>query len=338
MSHTITEAGPLPTTMPPEAKDKAKNKERAKKARTRARGIAKKARTKARDAVRSAREDVRLERKARRKDARGDDVDVDDLTDVTDAADGATPATYSIDQLSARTSVPSRTIRFYQAQHLLPRPQRRGRVAVYTDEHIERLTIIAKLQDRGLRIRGMKQLLSRKDSDRAVKEWLGLSEKLSTPWTEDRARAVSDAEMTALIGDRPDGTLAAILRAELATRPDDAPHTYFVPSPGLLDVALSLLDAGLALDVVSELEPVLREGLRDTAESVVEYFVEHQGLGDTADSETLGSSLTALRTLGANAINIIFAQELERTFAKLLERGDPTQPSSSRRRRSRPRR
>src|ERR1700736_252629 len=44
---------------------------------------------------------------------------------------------YTIDQLAAVTSVPSRTIRFYQAQGALPRPHRVGRVAHYGPEHVE---------------------------------------------------------------------------------------------------------------------------------------------------------------------------------------------------------
>ncbi|MDP6080909.1 MAG: AMP-binding protein, partial [Arenicellales bacterium] len=46
---------------------------------------------------------------------------------------------YTIDELAAETQVPSRTIRFYQSKKALPAPERRGRKAVYTAEHAERL-------------------------------------------------------------------------------------------------------------------------------------------------------------------------------------------------------
>jgi MerR HTH family regulatory protein len=57
---------------------------------------------------------------------------------------------YSIDDLAAKSRVPSRTIRFYQSKQLLPKPTLRGRVAVYSDAHLERLKLVEELQDRGL--------------------------------------------------------------------------------------------------------------------------------------------------------------------------------------------
>src|ERR1700728_2599145 len=59
---------------------------------------------------------------------------------------------HTIDDLAALTRVPSRTIRFYQAKGVLPRPELRGRVAYYGPAHVQRLELIASLQDRGLRI------------------------------------------------------------------------------------------------------------------------------------------------------------------------------------------
>ena len=62
---------------------------------------------------------------------------------------------YTIDELAAATRVPSRTIRFYQQAGALPKPQIRGRVAFYGDEHVERLKLVADLQDRGLRMKAI---------------------------------------------------------------------------------------------------------------------------------------------------------------------------------------
>ena len=240
---------------------------------------------------------------------------------------------YTIDELAARTGVASRTIRFYQAKGILDKPRRQGRKALYTDEHIARLELIATLQDRGLRIRGMRQLLARGDGDAAVREWLGLSEKLSEPWSKERARAVDEAEMTAWIGDRPAGTLAAVVRAGLAERRGDPPKTYFIPSPSLLDVALKLLDAGISLEVTAMLEPILRKGLRQAAEGVIDTFLDQGGLDNPGDEARLTAALEALRVQGSNAVGIIFTQEIERTLNALVEDGPP-----SKRRRRRPRR
>jgi DNA-binding transcriptional MerR regulator len=236
---------------------------------------------------------------------------------------GEPAPSYTIDDLAALARVPSRTIRFYQAQKILPRPQRRGRIAVYTEDHRARLELIAQLQDRGLRIRGMKQLLAGRDQEAAVREWLGLSELLSSPWSEDRPRVVDEAEMTSLLGDRPAGTLGALLRARLVRKREDAPHGLFLPSPALLDVTLRLVDAGVSLDVLLELGPILQRGLRSTVREVVDYFVPLHHPGDPDGDAELGRAIEALRTHGAQAVGLLFAQEVERALQALLEKGVP---------------
>jgi DNA-binding transcriptional MerR regulator len=51
-----------------------------------------------------------------------------------------------IDDLAHLSSVPSRTIRFYNTQGLLPAPLMRGRVAYYNQEHLLILGIIRELK------------------------------------------------------------------------------------------------------------------------------------------------------------------------------------------------
>ena len=53
-------------------------------------------------------------------------------------------------ELSKRTGVPSRTIRLYIARGLVSAPLRRGRGALYGQEHLQRLRTIRKLQAEGL--------------------------------------------------------------------------------------------------------------------------------------------------------------------------------------------
>ena len=78
-------------------------------------------------------------------------------------SDVPSEATLTIDDLSARTGIPSRTIRFYQASGALPPPEKRGRVAYYGEKHVERLELIGNLQDRGLQIRAIRDLALRID-------------------------------------------------------------------------------------------------------------------------------------------------------------------------------
>src|SRR3954447_4763659 len=69
-------------------------------------------------------------------------------------------AEFTIDELASAASVPSRTIRFYQSRGALMPPEVRGRVAYYGRSHLERLKLIAQLQDRGLRIDTIRDLVT----------------------------------------------------------------------------------------------------------------------------------------------------------------------------------
>src|SRR5512141_1214464 len=53
---------------------------------------------------------------------------------------------YTIYDLAKLAGVTPRTIRFYIAQGLLPSPEAAGPKTTYTDEHLERLRLIKKLQ------------------------------------------------------------------------------------------------------------------------------------------------------------------------------------------------
>jgi DNA-binding transcriptional MerR regulator len=55
--------------------------------------------------------------------------------------------TYDISELSMLSEVSERTIRFYTTRGLLPRPNGRGRRTSYSDDHLNRLILIRRLQE-----------------------------------------------------------------------------------------------------------------------------------------------------------------------------------------------
>jgi DNA-binding transcriptional MerR regulator len=61
---------------------------------------------------------------------------------------GATNMEMRIDELAQRASVPTRTIRYYTQQGLLPSPRLRGRVGYYDEGHLDRLRLIKELQEK----------------------------------------------------------------------------------------------------------------------------------------------------------------------------------------------
>lgn len=242
---------------------------------------------------------------------------------------------YTIDELAVATGLPSRTIRFYQSKGALPSPQIRGRVAYYGPAHVERLKLIGTLQDRGLRIRAIRDLLAQADKGEvAINEWLGLEEQLQEPWANDRPKVLSEAELQALVGQRP-GAIAELLRLRQVERHGDS---FLVRSPALLSVALRLETAGVDFETGMGAAAILRRHFARAAGEVTQHFYRRAGEGFGRDI-TAGDLTTAyreLRPLGLEAVRLVFAQEMERALRKLLESGATTDlPSRARKKKRR---
>src|SRR5690348_2720272 len=65
-----------------------------------------------------------------------------------------------VEELAGRADVSVDTIRFYQKRRLLPPPQRRGRIAWYGPEHVERLARIKDLQRRGFSLAVIRRIVT----------------------------------------------------------------------------------------------------------------------------------------------------------------------------------
>jgi DNA-binding transcriptional MerR regulator len=68
-------------------------------------------------------------------------------------------ATWTLEELTSDAGVTVRTVRYYIAEGLLPPPEGAGRAARYTEDHRNRLDLIAALKDRHLPLREIRQVL-----------------------------------------------------------------------------------------------------------------------------------------------------------------------------------
>lgn len=239
---------------------------------------------------------------------------------------------YTIDDLSALTGVPSRTIRFYQAKGALPAPERRGRLAFYDQRHVERLKLVAQLQDRGLNLRAIRDLFERASGgDVSVSEWLGVGEKLRAPWVEDRPRLCTEAELNEVLGEhaRP-GLVADLVRVGLVRREDATqPGVLFVPSPAMLQIALALFAAGVDIGVAQTGHDILRRRIARAANELADFFINRPEFGEQPP-EQIARSVEALRSAGISAVQLIFAQEMERALREMFEAGKVMPPKRRR--------
>lgn len=255
------------------------------------------------------------------------------FTDGVDEEPGGEPA-YGLAELAALSGVPPRTIRYYQSEGVLPKPERRGRDAVYRDEHRERLRIVAELQDRGLTLGTIRDLVgSRASPEFSVGDWLGLDETLRGAWSEDRPRLVDDATLEELLGSRPPGFRSRLEQTGYLERLPDG-VSWQLPSPRLLELALRLQDAGIDVEVTGQARDLLRRRISRAVDDLIKLFVERTGAGfaGRASRDELATALDALRPIARETAGVILAQEIERGLRALLE-GGPTELRGRRSRR-----
>jgi DNA-binding transcriptional MerR regulator len=237
---------------------------------------------------------------------------------MTTTSEEPTRAELTIDEISSQSRVPSRTIRFYQSRGALMPPEIRGRVAYYGPQHLERLKLIAQLQDRGLSIDAIRDLLASIDKGETdLAEWLGIEQQLQASWANDHPRTVTEAELYELAGTRRPGLIADLLRARLLERRGEV---LFLLSPALLGVAMKLEAAGVDLESGLKGAEIVKKHMARTANELVELFVKRatDGAIEVADAAAM---FQALRPTGLEAVRVIFGREMERALRKLLESG-----------------
>jgi DNA-binding transcriptional MerR regulator len=228
------------------------------------------------------------------------------------------PGTLTLEQLSERSGVSPRTIRYYQSERLLDPPERHpddARVGRYGPAHLERLRLIGELRDRGLKLPAIRNLLRSGDATTRVADWLGLDETLRGSWGHDAARVMGRAELAELAAAAPPGTLAVLEETNLLSRQGDG---WLVPSPQLLELAIALAARGVGIDMVLAAGRILSGHLGAAAAELVELFVAagREARSLPADTHAL---VDALRPAAGDAASILFARALEQEIAALLE-------------------
>jgi DNA-binding transcriptional MerR regulator len=243
---------------------------------------------------------------------------------MTDAPETtASSEHFTIDDLAAKTGVPSRTIRFYQAKGVLPAPRRDGRVAYYDQSHVERLEVVGKLQDKGLHLRAIRDVVTRRDFDgTAIQKWLGVGERLGE-LSGDTPKLLTEEELKQFLGDPPPGIIGRLVRhGGVTLEGEGSSRRYLVKSPALLALGAKLVRSGVQIDTALQLHDVIQRRLARMADEVVELAAKNVGKG-FGRSNTPDDVMAVLETLfegdvGAEAVKLIFRKEVERAIQGVL--------------------
>ncbi len=208
---------------------------------------------------------------------------------------------YRVEQLAAAARIPVDTLRFYQARGLLPAPRREGRIALYEDRHLERLTRIRALQQRGFSLSQIQRVLERPAGAAEEPLLAALLEESVGERTFSRAAFAAESGM-------PEAMILAAERAGLfePVVVDGQPH-FVEADLAMARAALMLLEAGIPLRELLELASRHAQNVHDVCDAAVDLFdasIRKSGAAsDDANAEPIeGASAERIDDEGASRI------------------------------------
>jgi DNA-binding transcriptional MerR regulator len=225
---------------------------------------------------------------------------------------------YRVEQLASACDVSVDTVRYYQSRDLLPQPEREGRVAWYSQEHVDRLRRIRDLQRQGLTLAAI---------GRVVRGELGAADAdLAAAVAEARGDA-DDVSLTldafAAASGVPASLIQAVEREGIRIGRDaDGERRYAESDIAMVRAALRLLEFGLPLGELLGLARDADLALRDLGERAVELFDAHvrEPIRDSTGDERAAADQTvaAFREL-LPAVTELVARHFRRVVLESAE-------------------
>jgi DNA-binding transcriptional MerR regulator len=186
---------------------------------------------------------------------------------------------YRVEQLAAAAQIPVDTLRFYQARGLLPAPRREGRIAVYEDLHLERLTRIRSLQRQGFSLSQIQRVLEQPDNGSEEPLLAALLEESVGERTLSREAFAAESGM-------PEVMILAAERAGLFEPVVVDGEAHFVEADlGMARAGLMLLEAGIPLQELLELSTRHAQNVQGACDAAIELFdasIRKRGTDDEA--------------------------------------------------------
>lgn len=235
---------------------------------------------------------------------------------------------YRIDDLARAAGTTTRNVRGYQDRGLLPRPLRRGRIAIYTDAHLARLKVINDLLKRGFTIRHIGDFLSGMQRGDDLADVLGLREVVSERWSTTTTSSLSAAELRDMLHTSNPAYLERMTEFGLikAATDDDPPQQYVILDPETVAGYGRLVEQGMSLryilDVHAELDramdtaahTLISAGRRAVADGHADGWIPQTA----AESEWATKLLAELRRSGRVSAHNALDRALDRDMKKQL--------------------
>lgn len=176
----------------------------------------------------------------------------------------------TIDDLARQVQLPVRTIREYHTMRLLPPPERRGRLGLYGDRHVQRLRLITRLQRRGYSLAGIRDLLGAWERGADLTTLLGVDDGQAA--LDEMPLRLTRAELLQRLPALEEAALSRARQAGLV-RPSGEDH-FVVRSPALLSLVADWVGVGVPLGDALDLIEVLSDDLGSLARKLADLIIE----------------------------------------------------------------
>lgn len=176
-------------------------------------------------------------------------------------------AEYRIDDLARRAGTTTRNVRVYQESGLLPRPQRRGRVAIYTDRHLRQLQAIIRLLGEGFTVKHILKFLTGLQRGLGLVEVLDLAdleELVTAPWSNPVSQTLTREQLESRLGSL-DASMLCRLADSGVIKATDVENDYLVTDLRLVDDLATMISRGMPLSALLTAVGAVDQKLDDAA-------------------------------------------------------------------------
>jgi len=222
----------------------------------------------------------------------------------------------TIDELAREAGTTTRNVRAYQTRGVLNPPQIIGRIGYYTDEHLTRLKLISRLQQRGFGLQAINDLLSAHDTGSSLSDVLGFSDALMAPWTDEVPETLSREQLEELFPEikKDSSLIKKAVELDLLSPKGDG---WTIPSPRLMKVGAQLVSVGIPLAVVLKQAELMKADIDSLSWRLVAMFGMYiwdpfvSGQTPDRDLGDITKILQDLRPLASEAVSVFLARAMQ---------------------------
>jgi DNA-binding transcriptional MerR regulator len=161
----------------------------------------------------------------------------------------------TVEQLSARTGISVRNLRFYTTKGLVPPPTKRGRTAVYNGEHVARFELLQELQGHGLSLSAIERFFDGIPDD-ATPEQIALHRTTLRPLAAATPTVLGRRQLETRAGRRlSDDDVDRLVELGGVSVAEDG---KFAVNEGRMRAALAVIDRGIPIDIALACEEIYR--------------------------------------------------------------------------------